>query len=367
MEKNYEGCVLLHKSPIDKVAAKVLVERHQGTMIPVVQFWASPQCSDDQRLKWEEEEDVLAVDLGGDKYHFERNRVGSATEFAAKNNVSGETTPAEQKLIEMANKNNKTGYLKGFHMAIAWTMRELYELDEYDHVEVVERVGHVIHMWLDFTDGKGLDHARDDAGMAAHFADLLEELHKCSFAPFTPHSYLRHLWRLGYQVEEIREKVSYWVDGWKSVKRMQAETAVELEKMDTAAHEFTAGPFRGFWAETANKFLTKAVTSSRDGKARRYQIVIVKNPDGHGAFLTDGLDVTRLADEILSREPGRWYHTKDQGFLINGGVIYKDTEPTGFDIHTLVELAKKYPPRRPHESRPYLTDHGFANNPHWSK
>ncbi len=338
MEKTYRGVVMLNKPPIDKIAAMAVLERAQGSEVEVTALWDENSCPEEQMRKWESE-GILPIDLGDDKYHVGINEVGSATEFVLRHIVGCETS-AEGVLVEMLDKNNKTGYLKGPFMAIAWILRELYELDECDQREVIKLAAHVVRVFLEAEDGVGIDKNRDDAGLSK-FEDLLEKTAKCNFSPLTPASYLKDLWRLGYAEEEIRERVIWWIDGWKKVKAKMAEADEEIEKLDLSKVENIAG-MTVFFLETNNKFLSKLV-------AKKVDVLVVKNPTGHAAILAYRFDQTGLADELLRHEPGRWYYQETTGMLINGGVIYKGVQPTSLGAVDFIALLKKFPPRRCHQ------------------
>ncbi|MCH7883130.1 hypothetical protein IIA95_01810 [Patescibacteria group bacterium] len=337
MEKPYKGVIMLSKPPIDKIAAKVFLERHQGAPLPVVNFWDNPRCSLEQMSHWDKK-DICPIDLGDDKYHDKRNPAGSATEYIA-GFFGRELSSAEVKLIRMLadhnghNDHGKGGYLKSFFMAIPWTLRELYELDGYDHREVIDRAGHVVDAWLCVEDG---DRGRDDGGMEKGFSDLLRLLKKCNFAPFTPERYLRDLWMLGCPAVEIRERVYWWIAAWKEVKAALKEAEEEFKHMPN--QYFEAGGLQGIAIKDAGKFVAKVAS-------RHCDILLTVDPIGHVAIMTKKLDVSNLARRIEYLEPDRWHHEESQGFVINGGVIYSGVSPTELSIEELISFIQMYPPR----------------------
>lgn len=338
MERPYKGVIMLSKPPFDKIAAKVFLERYQRSRIPVVDFWNDPHCSPEQMAEWEEE-DICPIDLGDDKYHDGRNRVGSATEYIL-GFFGREPSSAEAKLIRMLadhnghNDRRKGGYLKSFHMAIPWTLRELYELDGYDHREVIDRAGHVVDAWLRVEDDK---RGRDDGDMEKEFRDLLQEMKKCNLAPFTPERYLRDLWLLGYPEAEIRERVCWWIEAWTRVKAALKEAEKEFEGMPK--QHFEAGGLQGLAIKGAGKLLAKVAS-------RHCDILLTIAPTGHAAILTKKLDVSAIAERIEHSEPDWWHYEESQGLVINGGVIYGGVPPTKLSIEKLISFIQMYPPHR---------------------
>lgn len=332
---NFKGVVMQQKPPIDKVAAKVIFERALGKTLPVAKFWDDAACSESVIRAWEAE-GLIPIDIGDLKYHNRPNGARSATEFASAA-FEREMSHGEARLVTLINAHIKTGSLKGHHMSAAWTMRELYEIGR-DPIEVVERAGEMIHAWLRVEDGERLE-GRTDEGMVEEFADILPDIEKGQFAPFTPHRYLRDLWRLGRPVEEIRERVNYWREGWHEVKREMAKAEAEFWELDRAPNEFAADGLRCFWLETSSKLLQKVAT-------RAYDLVVIRNPAGNIAIVTNNFNTRDLAEELKRQEPRFWYDGV-KGWILNGSVMYTKVPPTKLSRKDLVAVIQKCPPRRP--------------------
>ncbi len=336
---NFTQAVFPERPPIDKVGAFVLVERRQKQPIENIAFWGNPQCSSRQLDEWRSN-NILPIDLGEEKYNRHGNIVGSATEFIAKQfclNLS----PAEQRLVFLLNDHNSTGKLKGYYMSVAWLIRELYELDEYDHTEVVSRAAHVIEMRLREEEEERLPD-RTDEEMHKTFPSYLKETEKCSFAPFTVGRYLRDMWRLGIDPDEIREKVEWWIQAWYKVQTAldEAEKVFQLmEQSGWLGNEYCVGSglrLRVLGANT-NKFLVKKVARSCD-------VLIVIESSGRAAVLAYSCDVRRLGEALDRREPGLWHTAATQGFVLNGGRMYTEGASTRLGRRELIAAIREYPP-----------------------
>src|SRR3989338_9124147 len=109
--EGFKGVVMLYHSPIDKICAKVVPERHLGHLLPVGEYYGNPVCSVQQMLEWEEQ-GLFPIDIGDEKYN--RGSAGSATEMVM-NILKLVPSVAEKKLIEILRRNNKTGYRSEEH------------------------------------------------------------------------------------------------------------------------------------------------------------------------------------------------------------------------------------------------------------
>lgn len=341
--QGFHGVVLPAKPPIDKIAAMVLVETTmpEDVVAKIITFWDSMECPEEMLAKWRSE-GIYPIDLGSEKYNRSGSGVGSATEDAARR-LGLEDKPEIRKVVGMMNKNNKTGYLKGFGLSLAWLIRELYELWGYDHSQIVRRMAHVIHMFLVADKAAGWVEPLPDEGtqIAKDFPAIWERTQACSFAPFTIGRYLRDLVRSGQYTEgEIREWVGWWLRAWDSVEKAMLDARAEARVIPRT--EFQARGLRGLAIETTSKFVVREVS-------RECQILVTRNPQtGLSVVLAKGFDLSALAAKMAQEgmEPGLWYYKPEAGQLLNGSVQYTDHQPTRFGLVELVGLVRGYPPMR---------------------
>ena len=331
----YKGAVMLSKSPIDKITALALLERALGTEVPIALFWESNRCSPEQMLEWDVG-GVLSIDIGDEKYH--QSGYGSATERIAE--MFELNSPAERKLVELMNHNNKTGNLKtGGSLSVAWSVRELYEDDALDQRDIVARAKDVVHAFLKALAGE-TDPSRAAAGMADALLSLVEETKRSNFAPFSTGRYMRDLWLIGTPINQILEKVFWWVDGGRDAKLAvdRAKSQYDTMRKDT----FEVGDVTCIRLDTSNRFLVKVA-----GYDRGIGVRVVKNPKtGHG--LIAGQKHTKLAvlaAVLEQEEPGLWYYARETQTLINGGQQYVQTPATRFSLEELSQFLRQHPPQ----------------------
>lgn len=333
---HFTQAVFPERPPIDKVGAFVLVERRQRAPIVNIAFWGNPVCSVRQLDGWRAN-GILPIDLGEEKYNRPKNNVGSATEFIAKNFFL-DLSPAEQRFVFLLNEHNRTGKLKQYYMSAAWLMRELYELEE-DHAEIIFRMAHVIEMHLEEEEKERIAE-RTDEKMREVFPSYLEEVKKCGFAPFTPGRYLRDMWRLGIESDDIREKVEWWIQRWHRVQAALERAEETLRSMDWRGKEYCVGnAFKLRFLETDDKFLVKKASRSCD-------VLLTQGSSGYVAILAYGCDVRALGAELAKREPDRWHTAETQGFVLNGGRMYTEGDLTELSRHELLQIIREYPPVR---------------------
>ncbi|GEM_PF-3546172 len=326
------------KPPIDKIGAVALVERRRAEPIENVRFDPIPDCTIAQLAHWREE-NILPIDIGPEKYN-RSEQFGSAAE-AVVTQLYLRLNVAEQRFVFLLNKNNATGHLKQPHMAIPLVLRELYELPQYDDAEVFARAVHVVEVYLSEQELEEFE--RKDATMAGEerLAALLEQVKKCSMAPFTPAAYARGMWRLGYAVEDICEKAGWWIAGWKRIKEEQGrmEEYARNIKWQTGVNQFLG----------RNGLIVRILETDRDQLVKLVarsigDVLVVRKTTGHSAVLTNGADLRELAQHLCAQEPGQWYYALNQGMLLNGGRNYSKTTPTSFSLFELKDMVVKFPP-----------------------
>lgn len=334
---SFRQAVMPERSPIDKVAALVLIERRQTSPIEDIAFWGNPRCSSRQLDLWRQN-NILPIDLGEEKYNRHLDRVGSATEFLAVR-LGLTLSVGERRLIDLINENNRSGRLKQAYMSVAWLMRELYELED-DHAEVVSRADHVVEMFLQ--EGECGESGRTGKEIQNTFPSYLNEVRRCNFAPFTIGRYLRDMWRIGLDPDAIRQNVEWWVERWHKVLAALDDAREEVRRRQWK--EYIVGDalrLRTLDLEGKNldKFLVKKASKTCD-------VLLVTRNSGHAAILAQGFDVRGLGDELMRLEPECWFTAEIQGFVLNGGRMYTQAPPTGLSREALIKVIREFPPVR---------------------
>lgn len=317
----------------DEIAAIVMLERFQNAPVSKINFLEHSECPPEQVDKFLSQ-GFFPIEVG--EMSYKAVGAGSATEAVVKNLglIPACLNSGETKLIELMNRRNQNGYLNQNHMSIPRIFGNLYDLG-YDELDLVERFKDVVRAFLDDKNRKadGVPPERDDASMALELDDLVQATAKCQFASFTPSRYLRDMWRLGAPVDEIREKVSFWINAWNLFQEKYRKAKTEWETGQTERVGFSVNGFSGAAVETDNRFIAKVAAPTVD-------IFINRRLDGHGAIMTRSRDVSALSQELQRVEPEKWYYHQPAGHLINGGQSPAST----LTLDQLVELAKSFPP-----------------------
>lgn len=324
------GARMLHFPPIDKIAARTILERHLGHQVPIVGFEDRSVIPDEEWNAWRRD-GIVPIDLGTWKYH---GHAGSATEFTARQ-FNLHPSSGEAILIKLLAENNKSGALKKGFGSIAWLLRDLYELG-YDPHAVITQVSGVIETWLSVYD----EHIESrDAEQAWAVLPRFKEFKQGRDKPFTIGNYLENLWRLQASQDYAESELDWWLTAYQAVRDAQ-EAGVRLLRTASRLHEFTAGDISSAALVTDNKFVTRAAT-------KQYPCVIVMHPDGHAAVMARGHDLGTLSNRLAVLEPRLWKAQRgESAMLVNGGLIYKGVPPTKLELMELVELLKEHPPKK---------------------
>lgn len=340
----FHSVALPFQPPIDKVCAMAVAELSLGYELDVHTFWAANECPNEQLRSWEAE-GVLPIDLGIEKYH---GQAGSATEFLVRKLSIPETQPLRILLARLA-KNNADGYLKTPRLAVAWTLRELYEFEEYSQRDVIRQAIHVVKMWFwtqenEPVAGRSVESFEAEPALAV----LREAVGQQYRDDFTVAQHCLHHWLAGASPEEIRGLAEFWITGDALVRRLVLEARERFDR-EYGHHpdEFVirngGDQFRCRWLASAQSHEVKAAS-------RRYDVLVAKHPKtGHVSIMTAGLDVSNVCAELERREPGRW--NLSAGNAINGGRIYQAERATEGTKEGFRFLLRKFPPRRKSSSR----------------
>lgn len=341
----YKGLVMLWAAPIDKYCAAAVLERAiEVRGLPVVQFWQDTKCSPEQMAEWEDA-GHFPIDIGDEKYHT-LDGVLSATRYVA--DMFGMTSPGIAEVVDLTVRNNTRGiggFLRGGYRAIGMSVRELPEIEGYDPNEIHLRAVEVAHAFIDGIDGL-LNPNRTEEGLLSTLLDLVNETRypdakKLCKEPFTPGRYLWDLWRAGAPVEEIEEKVLWWIDGWKVVKKHMDAADAEFAAMDKEPLTFVVTGPKGkrvtcLKLSTSNRMLAK-----RAGHDDSFALRVVKDPEtGQAVIASQRQQLGAITYYLNHIEPGLWYWAS--GAIINGGPQYKETPGTRYSLDELAEIVRTH-------------------------
>ncbi len=316
----------------DEISAIVLLERLQGSPVYEIKFSDRSEYAPEQ-IDALLEQGFFPIELG--EMSYKANGASSATESLVKTLGldPASLNAGEIKLMELLARRNRDGYMNQSQMSLPRILGNLYDLG-YDEMDLIERFKKVVHFFLEDENRKarGEASARTDASMSDEFPDFVEATKKCAFAPFTPGRCLRDMWRCGEPIDQIREKVSYWINAWDRFQKEYAKAKAEWSDMKKI--NFSVNDFSGAAVETDNRFIAKV-------GAPTVNIFINRRLDGHAAIMTRRQNVSVLGLELQKIEPNRWYNHRPAGHLINGN----NSQASELSLAQLVELAKGFPPR----------------------
>lgn len=330
--KTFRGVVTPRPMLPDEISAVILLERLQGSPVSEIRFSEHSNYSSED-IDALLEQGLFPIELGEMSYR----AVGasSATEALVKNLGlnPADLNAGENLLLELLARRNRDGYMNQFPMSLPRILGNLYDLG-YDEMDLINRFKDVDLFFLKDENRRARNEApaRTDASMTDELPDLAEVAKKCTSAPFTPGRYMRDMWRCGEPVDQIREKVSFWINAWDRFQEEYAKAKTDWPKMEKV--NFSVNGFSGAAVETDNRFIAKIGAPTMD-------IFINRRLDGHAAFMTRKRNLLALSQELQRLEPKKWYYHKPAGHLINGG----SSPASEFSLAQLVELAKSFPPK----------------------
>jgi hypothetical protein len=311
--------VVPNRSPIDKyVAAKRVLSdwRNVPSTRFEVEFCDVNIPTTEHYRRWDRGNSgsALLLDVGDLKYH---HGYQSASQMAKMmSHVEGGAT--WNRLKELANINNRTGFLKQRRHSVAKIIREIYHVapagtDDLkwqrqcwaNCMDVVDSF-----FWrMDqrnwdtlFSDATYKDLRRTWDGFNVEEPEVLE---------FTLPLYFRKLFRGGRALPEIERRMSWWLDNNKRVQNRHREARGKQYQFRRfhLRENVPAGVFR-----TDNYFESNAVGFQHLGAhlddPKALALAVIRMPTGGMVILCSfrhEIDLKRVYEELAKREPNRWY------------------------------------------------------------
>lgn len=336
------GAMLPYKPPIDKVAAMLVIQTHakeQQVQINDIKFFKANERSE-ELLRRFEAAGLYPIDIGARKYH---GQAGSATEYVVRD-LNIPMTAGLATLIELLNHNNKTGSLKNQPFSIAHLVREFYELADDDawQYEVLLAAAHVVEYFVEALDAK-VRRTRSEE-LHPELKELAQKVQHSGDNPFTIGRYLKDMWVVGAPVEEIKQRVSWWITNREENKKLIKGGETAWMMLDYDKYTFMANQIKGIVLETDNRYLVRAAI-----KDKKYPLRLIKRSDGHMTISTANLPMQETAEYLMAREPGRWFYQSAMQAIINGGPQYVDVKPTEISTDEMVKILKDF--ALPHSKR----------------
>jgi len=337
----FGGVVTPHNPRTDEISAIVLLERLSGNPVTEIKLWGHPECS------WTKIDEFVAsglmpIEIGDLGYQSVNLSSAAEAVVAMLGYEKEQLKPSEVNLLDMLARRNRDGYMNQFHMSLPRILKDLYDLPEYDELDLISRFKDVVHAFLEDEDLED-SYEQDKAGSEiTQLQDLVTATVRCQFTPLTPGRYLRDLWRRGEPADQIRVKVEFWINAWNRWQTEFRNAQHEWPRVDKL--RFTFNGLDGAAAiQTANRFFPK-VCFGKD-QPGKVDLLIIQGPSGHTAIMTKKRNVSALFQELNNLEPGRWHLHQSAGQLINGGPMFPEITPTSLSLAQLAGLVAKFTPR----------------------
>ncbi len=307
--------------PIDKyIAAKRVMLDWEGIAKFRVVFCDVNVPGPKQYGEWDGDNpgSAILIDVGDEKYH---GRCQSAAEMQ-KMKSHTQHGATWNKLQEMANRNNATGYLKQPQYSVAKMIREIPHL-------FADRKQGEKETWaygMDVVDSYfwRLDRREWETLFAdSQYANLRKMweafgITDQELADFTLPLYFRRMFRSGRPEQEIMRRMSWWLDHTKAViqkheraRRMQF-TPKRLEIQGTQA---TAGLIK------VNDYFESGAFNYQWLGSGKLAVAVIRNRFGGAVIMSSAKHKTNLQplyEELARREPTRWYF---EGRFASGHMI----------------------------------------------
>ncbi len=356
----WSGAVLPGNPPFDKVAALVLLIEHVTGLLEwpthfAIDYWRM-NCDPPETVKKEWQDDRLyPIDVGRNKYH--DRKMGSATEVVAYDlgiNLHRDAIAAG--LVETANDNNRTGYLKGFGNGfnMPWTIRELYKPTMFVKAEIaVEASAHVVFTELKFRRLKAAlakTAPREFAAMNEYPALMaLRKQMPYSTDPFTFPQYLYEMFVLGEDINEIERRINFWIRNHEKALKLNAQ-AVE-EAGDKVRAEFEICGLQCVHIKTDDDRVCRALFSSDNPPA----MVLAERRNGTFQILSNRRVIqgrefqesmrefyNELVEyEVQDRSGALWFLDDRIWAIMNGSRSLSASKPTRMNVAGLIRRMKQ--------------------------
>lgn len=296
--------------PIDKyIAAKRVMLDWEGIAKFNVAFCDVNVPGPEHYKRWDgvNPGSAILIDLGDEKYH---DRCLSASEMQ-KMKSNTENGATWNKLLEMANRNNGTGYLKQAPHSVAKLIREIPhtftdrargEAETWTYgMDVVNS-----YFWRQdrreweslFTDPEYADLRRLWEGFGV-LGDPKD---------FTLPFYFRRMFRSGRSLAEIGQKMSWWIDHEKAIS--QRHRAAKAAKFQDRTRTFSLkDEVEGGVVQIKDYFDGGAFIGNVLGSGV-LAIAVMRNPHGGVVIMPSNkhtLNLETLYQELVKREPTKWY------------------------------------------------------------
>ncbi|MBX4191254.1 MAG: hypothetical protein KW804_00435 [Candidatus Doudnabacteria bacterium] len=321
--------VLPARPLFDKVAALcVAIEATTGKLewsreLTIEYFNAQDQQPGKDNLARWEQEGAYLIDLGPNQYRLRGK--GSACGVVVEDSGADLNTRGDLKrLVEITDRNNQTGFLKGFGSLYnaPYLLRELYKPGSFTRMETtVEAAAHVVFTDLRFRNMRHTGNFPRHAGDG--FVKTNLEIMKVTSAedPFTMGRYMMQMYCLGDELAWIQSRIEFW-----NTAKKRAESA-DLKARQTAREIVDMRQVRNYKVAVIHTNDDRAARALFVGEhkptfvvARRLDsgaVVILTNRERHNPALRTSM--RRLTEKLEETEAGSWMFNEPMIASMNRG------------------------------------------------
>lgn len=279
--------------------------------------------------------DYYYIDCGPNDYKV-RN-CASALEVVSKDFWMATQSRAETKLLDVLDRNNKTGFLRKLKFSLAWAIRYARVIDR-DPKKVLGKALDIIGVYL-LTNPVEIMTNQLGAGseMLSKIREELREIagtEELDFHAFTLPWYMAAMEEMESFKTEIRDTMAYWVRYFKALEKAKEEAKAG----EGIQSEFDIpGCGKAKLIVSDNPFIADAQVSGNAAMA------VVWTAEGNVTILVNhrtGLSLAKLAAVLQEKEPGAWYYNQRRKSLHNGSPR-RPQSPTTIKPAVLVALIKQ--------------------------
>ncbi|MEO8066002.1 MAG: hypothetical protein ABI643_04105 [Candidatus Doudnabacteria bacterium] len=342
---SYRKAVLPGNPVFDKIAALcVLIEYITGQLAwpneLTLEYWRSnDNPGADTKKRWETEGSFV-IDVGEKKYH--SRGIGSAVTGAIEDlGINLDNREDLKWLMDVADRNNKTGYLKGYSAKhnMPYLIRELYKPGSFVNGNTaVEAGAHVIFTALRYRQMKKVgSYPRSTDDLAKTSLPYVP----ASDEPFTLGSYKKQMFCLGESLPEIEARLKFWLDAKSRADKADARAAKTADEKATIV-AFGDGKNLATIRTDDDRLARALFTGNRPpdiviGQPRNGCVQILSNRkhQGNPRFMKSVEKLTELLQKV---DKASWFFDSRIGAVMNGTRSLKESVPTILTIEAIIDM-----------------------------
>lgn len=290
---------------------------------------------------------AILIDVGDRKYH---HGYMSASEMVKMESpIDGGST--WNRMLELVNKNNTTGFLKQRRHAVAKMIREIPHVfgdRNYGERETWTYGMDVVDSFFWRMDRRNWEDLFNDS-LYADLRQLWEGfgVNEEEVQEFTLPLYFRRMFRSGRPAAEIMQKMSWWLDHAKQVARLHDAAHRKEYRNRTRTFELQGTEERGGIVHIADYFEAGGFNYKALGSGV-LALAVLRNRFGGAVIMCSNkhrVNFHELCQELARKEPNRWYFEgrfESGQMVMNQSWQFIGVTPTSLTDDELIVAVAKY-------------------------